>query len=268
MSNPRPIEYPEKPSQQQTLAIYGDSYAREPSFSSRAIPFGDNFESRLKGLWVVDPVISDKYHITNFAVQGSDFLYSYELFKKSHFNFDKVIFIVTFAHRLRLDIDGENVFIHNPEDLDRLVANYETRADVTEQQVDKFRSIVHSLKSFYVYVKNDEIYEAGLEFLVNQIREIRPDAIIEYAFITQFSKTNFCLSDISFLDNKALLPGKRSDYVCCRPAHMSFENNKIFANYIRRRLDGEDVQITINDFVEPVDSGILDFFIKFEDFKK
>lgn len=267
MNNFPVVKYFEKNSQEKTVAVYGDSYAREPSFSSKAIPFGDEFESRLKGLWIVDPIISDKYRVTNFAVQGSDFLYSYELFKKSHFNFDKVIFIVTFAHRVRLDIDGENVFIHNPDDLELLITNYRRRSNVTNEQINRVESIINSLKAFYVYVKNNEIYEAGLEFLVNQIKEIRPDAIIEYAFLTQFSKTNFCLNDVSFLDNK-FLPGNRSDYVCCRPAHMSIENNKIFANYIRRRLDGEDVQITINDFVEPSDSSIIDFFIKFEDFKK
>jgi hypothetical protein len=234
--------------QEYHVGVYGDSFARETSCRRNNY----NKVHVINGFWLHDPSILENYAVTNYAIPGSDFLYSYEMFKKTHHNYDKIIFMVTESQRFHIKLNDEYYFFHGShivrESVDKIVDDVSRRAGFTESHGDKLRKTIESLKYYYAYVNNSAVLDAGTEFLVEDIKSIRPDAIIERAFLTPFSKSNFCLSYVSSLDNNAL-PKQRLNYVCCRHSHMNPTNNKIYASYIKKRLDGENPEISVNDFV-------------------
>jgi hypothetical protein len=52
-------------------------------------------------------------------------------------------------------------------------------------------------------------------------------------------------------------------YKDCRPAHMTIENNIVFAEYIKKRLKGKDATLSLSDFVIPQYSDRNKYFEKF-----
>jgi len=95
-----------------------------------------------------------------------------------------------------------------------------------------------------------------IDLLIDQIKKIRPDAIIIPAFrdIFQVKSMSPCLYDITEIENNHWgIPVHYGNPDDARRCHMSKENNLILSKFIEQWLQGEPVNININDFVTPVD---------------
>jgi hypothetical protein len=236
------------------LGIYGDSYTREASF-----PSSRPFDEKIQEVWSYNKILTDKYDITNHGIPGSDFMYSYNEFKKTYHLYDKIIFVVTSHQRHHFYIDSDPYFISDFENIDFSITIKKNEQD---KNAVMYENILNSMKFHYVYTMQDELYAAGVTRLVEEMKKVRPDIIVEYAFTNQFTDpTQFSLIQVSELENK-IFEVNLKKYKDCRPAHMTIENNIIFAEYIKKRLDGNDIKISIDDFKNP---HLLDKFKYFEE---
>lgn len=227
------------------IGLFGDSYACLTLDKGEAW-----FESR---------EILDSYTIESYAKKGSDITWSYKSFLKNHSKYNKNIFIVTESTR--------HSFVVGPHTLH--VSNIDTIDYISEQIKDlKIKNILQSLKTHYLYSLSLEVYDFGLAGIVERIKEIRPDTIIVYGFynhsIEKITQSNFYLSQVSMMElnqfginfdqMKKLGTGEG------RSAHMTKENNNVFAKYIKNRLDGNNVSISLDDFVIPHKADVKIYF--------
>jgi hypothetical protein len=236
------------------LAIYGDSYTREASF-----PRDKPREEKIKEVWSYNKILTDEYDITNYGIPGSDFMYSFDKFENTHCNYDKVIFIVTSPYRHHFYIDDTIYFISSFDSIDYGIR---IRYDDMDKNAVKYEEIATSLKNHYIYTLSDHLYAAGQAKLVEKMQKVRPDIIVVYAFNNRcIEESNFFLADITAMENKVFDVNLRDNFDG-RPAHMTIENNIILAEYIKQRLDGKDVKISIDDFKKPHPIEQLTYFEK------
>jgi hypothetical protein len=227
------------------IGLFGDSYACLTL---------DNEEA-----WFESKEILDSYKIESYAKKGSDITWSYNLFLKNHSKYKKNIFIVTESTR--------HSFVVGPHTLH--VSNIDTIDHISNQIKDlKIKNILQSLKTHYMYSLPLEVYDFGLAGMVERIKELRPDTIIVYGFynhsIEQITQSNFYLSQVSMMElaqfginfdqMKKLGIGEG------RSAHMTKENNIVFAKYIKDKLDGKDVSISLDNFIMPHKDEIKKYF--------
>jgi hypothetical protein len=225
------------------LGIYGDSYTRESPW-----PGNLSHEERSKYVWSNNKILTDYYDITNLGCPGSDFMYSYKEFKKSYHLYDKIIFVVTYHERHHFYIDDKVYFIN---DLINIDFNIKIKEIENDKNLSTYADILKGMKYHYVYTMQEELYAAGVTKLVEEMKKIRPDMIVEYAFSNQFTDPRqLVLVQVSDMENKTFDINLKK-YKDCRPAHMTVENNVVFAEYIKKRLDGENVTISIDDFKTP-----------------
>ncbi len=230
------------------IGLFGDSYACLTLDKGEA--------------WFESKEILDSYKIESYAKKGSDITWSYNLFLKNHSKYKKNIFIVTESTR--------HSFVVGPHTLH--VSNIDTIDYISNQIKDlKIKNILQSLKMHYLYSLPLEVYDFGLAGIVEKIKEIRPDTIIVYGFynhsIEKITQSNFYLSQVSMMEltqfginfeqMKKLGIGEG------RSAHMTKENNIIFAKYIADKLDGKDVSISLDSFVIPDKDEVKKYFSEF-----
>ena len=236
------------------LAIYGDSYTREASF-----PDTKSYEDKIKEVWSHNKILTDEYDITNYGIPGSDFMYSFDKFENTHSNYDKVIFVVTSPYRHHFYIDDTVYFISSYDSID---LGIKFRYADNDENAIKYEEIATSLKNHYIYTLSDHLYAAGQEKLVEKMQKERPDIIVVYAFNNRYiEESNFFLAGITAMENKVFDINLEYNFDC-RPAHMTIENNIIFAEYIKQRLDGKDVKISMDDFKKPNPVEQLKYFEK------
>jgi hypothetical protein len=227
------------------IGLFGDSYACLTLDKGEAW-----FESR---------EILDSYIIESYAKKGSDITWSYNLFLKNHSKYKKNIFIVTESTR--------HSFVVGPHTLH--VSNIDTIDHISEQIKDlKIKNILQSLKTHYLHSLPLEVYDFGLAGMVERIKEIRPDTIIVYGFynhsIEKITQSNFYLSQVSMMELNQFEINfdqmKKLGIGEGRSAHMTTENNIVFAKYIKDRLDGNNVSISLDNFVIPAKTDIKKYF--------
>lgn len=218
------------------VGLFGDSYA--------CLSLGNN------KAWFENQIISDKYNLISYAKKGSDITWSYKLFLKHHNKYKKNIFIVTEATRHSFVVGAHTLHVSNIDTIDH----------ISNQVNDyKIKTILNSLKNHYLYSLPLELYDFGLAGMVEHIKEIRPDTIIVYGFynnsIKKITGSDFYLSQVSMMELKQFNIDfdwmKKEGVGEGRAAHLTDENNQIFAEYIRNRLDNVPVSISLDDFRIP-----------------
>lgn len=227
------------------IGLFGDSYACLTLDKGEA--------------WFESKEILDFYTIESYAKKGSDITWSYNLFLKNHSKYKKNIFIVTESTRHSFVVGSHILHVSNVDTIDH----------ISEQIKDfKIRNILQSLKTHYLYSLPLEVYDFGLAGMVERIKEIRPDTIIVYGFfnhsVEKITHSNFYLSQVSMMElnhfginfdqMKKLGTGEG------RSAHMTKENNIVFAKYIKDRLDGGNVPISLDNFVIPHKDDVKKYF--------
>lgn len=219
--------------------------------------FGDSFACRIPynktPSWV--DLLSMQHDVTNFAEQGSSLFYSLRLFLESQSNFDKVIFVITTPGRLHLEgplhLDKMDQFVAGLASVEFKLANLEKKQ---HKHFFKYR-LFNALKEYYALIQNTD-YDRHVHYLmVNEIKSIRPDAILIPTAATSMSdyKGQYTMDDIS----KYEISAWDSTVGDIRPrdtrnSHMTVENNEIFFKHVLRWLDGQSVVIDLKNFVQPM----------------
>lgn len=221
--------------------------------------FGDSFACLTLGkgaAWFESNTILEKYNLINYAKKGSDITWSYKLFLEHHHKYEKNIFIVTESTRHSFTVGPHIIHASN------LDAINEIQNNVRDHKIIK---ILNSLKDHYMHTMSFDLYDFGLVGMVDHIKKIRPNTIIVYGFLnSKITETNFCLHNVSLMELLQFSIDfenmKRTGLGEGRSAHLTDENNKVFADYIRNRLDGKEVSISIDDFYIPPASDIKKYF--------
>lgn len=230
------------------LAIYGDSYTLQSCWLDGRQPAGY--------CWSDHPILTALYDITNYGVVGSSFVYSYELWESTYKKYDKTIFIVTDPFRHSFNIEGQDIHVSGLWQLDHKLATVKN---------NKVKEILNALKLHYMYTLPSVLYTAGQEHLVSDL--INAGTIVEYAFDNKRYKKSFTLDMVSLMEEAELGVKRRPDSnsneydQCIRPAHMSVENNKIFATYLRKKLNDPLATISLSDFKKPIIDDKDKYFI-------
>jgi hypothetical protein len=227
------------------IGLFGDSYA--------CLSIGNGTA------WFENNIVTEKYQIDSYAKKGSDITWSYNLFLKNHSRYKKNIFIVTESTRHSFVV-GRHV-LH--------VSNIDTIDYISNQITDfKVNAVLQSLKNHYLYSMSTDIYDFGLAGIVEKIKEIRPDTVIVYGFYNQsiekITGSTFHLSQVSLMELSSFgidfESMKKQGTPEGRSAHMTNENNEIFAQYIRNRLDGDHSSIELSNFIIPNAVDIKKYF--------
>lgn len=163
------------------IAIYGDSFA-DPNVC--------NFHLTTNGVNVGWPdLLKQKYEVDVFARGGTSVYYSYDNFKKTHQNYDKVIFLLTDSRRWPYLFEVKNKpnqyndnlfsfanlamihdFLHNPESVKYMDSGLK----------DKLKALQH----YYMFLL-DDLESVNVDFsclMINDIFRIRSDVIMLSGF--------------------------------------------------------------------------------------
>ena len=227
------------------LGIYGDSWVNLSMFE-------DHLPKEY--CWTYNPILQNNYDITiSYETRGMDFYSSFDRFKNTNKKYDKVVFIATEAMRQSFEYDDYHYLINNPfiSELD-LINKFSTQLEkynLDEQK--KITNILKAIRTHMIYVSKDKFSEAGQAKLMDEIIKIRPDTILIPAFQNRFVQGMY-LCQIHDIEIKSMGMGieeynKMHDL---RHAHMTKENNEIFANYIYDRLQGKDIKLSLDMFVK------------------
>jgi len=218
------------------VGLFGDSYACLTLDQGKA--------------WFESPKILNDYELISFAKKGSDITYSYKLFLEHHSKFKKNIFFVTESTRHSFSVGSHKFHISNIDSIDLIKEN------INDFKVKK---ILTSLKDHYLYTMSIDLYDFGLAGMVEYIRDLRPDTIIIYGFYNRFMEkiigNKFHLSQVSMLELEKFEIDfnfiKKTGIGEGRSAHLTDENNVIFAEYVKDRLDGKDKILDLSAFIIP-----------------
>lgn len=224
--------------------------------------FGDSYACLTLGkgeAWFESREILDSYTIESYAKKGSDITWSYNLFLKNHSKYKKNIFIVTESTRHSFVVGSHTLHVSNIDTIDHISGQIKDL---------KIKNILQSLKTHYLYSLPLGVYDFGLAGMVERIKEIRPDTIIVYGFynhsIEKITQSNFYLSQVSMMElNQFGINFDQMKKIGTgegRSAHMTKENNIVFAKHIKDRLDGNIVSISLDDFVIPQKCDIKTYF--------
>lgn len=227
------------------VGLFGDSYACFSTGSNTA--------------WFENEIILQSYNLDSYAKKGSDISFSYNLFMNNHEKYEKNIFIVTESTRHTFELNGHTVHVSNIDVIDYIKTNI----------VDhKIKAVLTALKTHYLYTLNTQFYDFGLAGMIQHIKSIRPDTIIVYGFynhsIKEITNNYFYLSQVSAMELKSFnidFDWMKRNYVPDgRSSHMTDDNNQIFAEYMKNKLDGIDVTISLSDFIAPNISEVTKYF--------
>jgi hypothetical protein len=217
----------------QKLAIFGDSYAKKDATDIQEKSW-HNF--------------INEYDVTNFGEPGSDLWFSYNSFLNNHSKFDKIIFLVTSPHRIKLS---------NPSAIIYPNQNYTSASikleSATGKEYDQYKTIV----DYYNLIHDKDKEENLHRLVIENIKLLRNDAIVYPCFdstwstdvglynVTKFEDSHIGLTDAK--RNELYRKGLRDSRAC----HMTEDNNKIIASLFLERLNGSEQKLILNQLAVP-----------------
>jgi hypothetical protein len=230
------------------IGIFGDSFA---SFKS---------EENATPTWV--DILSEKYDVTNFAVPGSNLYYSVITFLENNRRFDKIIFLVTVPGRLHLPdwvtVDINDKFVQGP-----VLAEWQFNNHIYLTRVESLAR--KAAVDYYIYLDDSKYNNFIQELMVNKVIDCRPDAVVIPVSESSFGNNKYLnkktLVDIFHKENLAWNETMTTllDKLDFRNCHMTAENNVIFANKVEQWINGDTMQIDLDDFVIPMNK---EFYIR------
>ncbi len=218
------------------IGIYGDSYA-------------DNMEWSPVTCWAT--LLSQKYQVTNYGVQGSSLYYSVVNLLKNFKKYDKNILIVTQPGRLMIPDSFpvshvRNRCIAGMGMIDSLKYNLKEDSHLAE--------FYNTAKQYFLLLQDFD-YETYIHnLMVEDILKKVPGVILIPAFSNSMSSFNgSSMYDITLKETVAWGETESSlkKYNDVRNCHMTAENNAIFADKVEQWINGADAYINVDDFCSP-----------------
>jgi hypothetical protein len=235
------------------IAVYGDSFACN---NTRFFPSDDGLkpESNFGSAWI--ELLEDElgHSVTNFAIPGSAFMYSYEKFLDNYEKFDINIFVVTSPHRLYVkELDGMLLFGADWVDhLEKSVQHKEWYSDK-----DKHLRILDSIKTYMLDWVDWNMVRHIQHVLVNNLWSLKPNTIVIPAFSNSIQQTSKNLDDGAFYELSMIDSDAYGEYplgkiksgkavVCKRKCHFSAENNYVIFTLIKQALENGRLVIELD----------------------
>ena len=236
------------------IGIYGDSFGDDNSqWPHRFNDVGPGW-TQLLGM-------TGHNSVSNYAEGGASLFYSFNQFKDTHAEHDRIIFMITSPGRLTIEIEDFS-------NLARSQKHHPNYDQVVRWKKELLRLNPHShgitqltaIENYFLLVKNDEYDQDSHWLMVDAIKKIRPDTVIIPCFhnsipnLTHKAMCEIGHMEIEYLCNNTYLKlyhKIHSTRVDARKCHMSEENNFIFYRKMLKFLSGEPVHLDINDFVKP-----------------
>ena len=212
------------------IGIFGDSYSA-------------NTENNNTKSWTDH--LKEKHDVVNYSVSGSSLFFSLRLFENNHALYDKIIFVVTCPGRWLLD---DNSAVREKLKLITGLRNCEFKMNTLSLSIEEL-TVYKAVKDYFLHVQNTQFDNYVHNLMVEEIKRKRPDVILIPSFIDSFNNVTASIRDIQAKEDKAW--GVEYVQEDTRHCHMTEENNKIFASKVEKWLDGEQVNIDINDYVTP-----------------
>jgi hypothetical protein len=217
----------------QKLAIFGDSYARKDATDIQEKSWHD---------------FIDTYDVTNFGEPGSDLWFSYNLFLNNHSKFDKIIFLVTSPHRVKLSNPGVIIYPNQ---------NYTSASIKLESATGKEYNQYKTLVDYYNLIHNKDKEEHLHCLMIKNIQLLRNDAIVYPCFNSSWSE-DIGLYDITKFEDSylGLTDEKRKEFYRkglrdSRACHMIEANNKIVSNLFLEKLNGHKQKLNLSRLISP-----------------
>lgn len=201
------------------IAIYGCSFAHEESAAFKKNP-GKAWAKILREDY--------GYNVTNFAISGTSIYWSYLQFKKTHEEFDRIIFCETTPDR------------HYAPNMREWISQHSSPNTINSQVSKLEKNELEILKMYYMFIHNTQEKEDMAELMSKEIKFKRPDVL----YIESFK----ILQQINRLDtfiNEAFSKGFFMDPRYC---HMNNVNNSILASKINDWLQGNSFKFQLEDF--------------------
>jgi hypothetical protein len=180
------------------------------------------------------------YDVTNFGVSASSMYYSYSTFKENYKNFDKIIFLGTYADRKYCP----NMTIANGP---QHIISHFTLPDVAALSGIK-SEIVDLIKNYYLFVHNTQEHDDMKELMEMHIKQLAEPNVL----YVDIEKTLNKLRNLE--DNGKMY---RPDHRFC---HMSNQNNYIFASLINDWLMGKSFDFDITKFIKPTEEELKSYY--------
>lgn len=228
--------------------------------------FGDSFASVPKPRFTCNPTLSwpeilmKKFNVDCFGVPSTSLLFSTKRFKILHSKYDKIIFVVT--HPGRLDFNSHTYsFAKTPTDFLclNMAINFNgaekalSIANENKEVNDTIKEALQVARAHFIYIHDNRTASYFQEFIIQDIKNIRPDVILIPAFPNSLnSQEIMSMYNIQRLEDDHWgrnIEGRIG--VDFRYCHMSGENNEIFAEHVTRWIKGDPVIIQLEKFVRP-----------------
>lgn len=218
------------------VGIFGDSYCCNNIYLIRDKP-----DHTFQKSWVDHLENEENIKVNNHARPGSNLHYSFTQFKKHHNEYDKIIFVVTNWGRIWV-----------PNFNRPCIPGLAYCEHMLKNCTDEDRIIFQAAHDYFMYLENETEKIDIHKLMVNEIINLRNDALLIPAFKDSFV-TNWegpCLSNISDIDDKFFnVPMGTPDWRHC---HFNDENNLIFFKKIINWCHtGLPFSINLADYVLP-----------------
>ena len=238
------------------LAIYGDSFT-DPVTLLSDIPLVAEIA------WV--NLLKRDYDTVTYGLGGSSVYYSYSIFKNTHHNYDKIIFLITSPDRWPVPLEhlDYSTFIpglHAVEGRIKDLKCWDIRTQI------KLRPKLFALRNFYHYLFSEKMAKAMQEWndlMVADIKRERPDTVF-VTYDTMVFKYMAAFQDqVPGFPNHLRLSsvGVYSEYIDFRTAcHFSEEVNNIVYNDAKKALETGTWNVNIPDVIPH--SHHFDYYFK------
>jgi hypothetical protein len=230
------------------LAVFGDSFAYSTMHE-------DEVGRRI--MWT--DVLKEKYDVTNYGRAGSNLYFSYTEFLKNQHLYDYVVLVITGPGRLLIPKDS--LYEPHQDTHFRFLCNYHT----AEQHLKEIKNlpehkhtvrVIEAARDYFLYIQDLEYEICIHKLLIKEILNVRPTTILIPAFVNSWvdGPYNWHMFQIMKKEHQAwgfddIVPDEKyKDYRTC---HMTEENNIIFANVVSRWIEGEPINLNLDEFVTP-----------------
>lgn len=220
------------------IAIFGDSYAAGHLYDRP-----DGYEP-----WPVYLQNMTDHDITNYAISGSSFQYSAQLFLKDYSQYDKIIFVITSPGRM---------YISNPLLHDNRLRHVAGLTHIewlwnaySLNRSEKMAALpyIDAAKSYYTYLYDHEQAKLFHTALYEKLERTTPPGTVLWlpviaCSVGKLEGTVTTLNDISMIDG--IWETNQMDDRC---DHFNDNNNRLLAEKINRWIETGDINLNVSEF--------------------
>lgn len=229
------------------IGIFGDSFADDVMHRDYA-----NYPSwveLLRTLYNMD--------VTNFAAAGSSLYYSFNLLEQNHFKFDKIIFVTTASARITIP---DHIPVIDPRT--RHINSIFTAEHILSRDwppmTPENRKAVEAAREFFLYLCDHNREELFHNLMIERLRKTFADKIIMIDALPKDNNIGMLSISNKEITSNGLDPldFRHNDARMC---HMTKRNNEIFAEKVVSWLNGQPVNINLDDYVVPAKEELIQY---------